>query len=140
MSEINSSIKTLLGFSPDTDDDTVRTAWLKHIESVTRPCHTLLYCPYGPLVEEFSLPTRKTPADIAKRKKELQKLLRESTSSYSRKMAELRLAEIEAGDYADKQYVRECQQACSVFGHQCPVFFVAEPFVDETEQDTEYGQ
>jgi len=54
----------------------------KKIE-VDFPCRTLKYCPYGPLVEEFPLKTKR-----------------------------------------DKQ-------SCGIFGHDCPVFTMAEGFVYE---------
>jgi len=30
--------------------------WAKRIKAVCKPCWELRYCPYGPLVEHFSLP------------------------------------------------------------------------------------
>jgi hypothetical protein len=50
---------------------------------VTKPCHTLRYCPYGQLVEDFPL-----------------------------------------------EYPNKTLQSCTVFGHNCPVYSVAEDFID----------
>ena len=49
---------------------------------VSKPCHQLGFCPFGPLVEEF--PLKAVPDE----------------------------------------------QSCTIFGHDCPVFHCAEPFVD----------
>jgi hypothetical protein len=57
---------------------------LTTMETIQKPCWTLKYCPYGPLVEQFPLLEQ-------------------------------------AND-----------QSCKFFGHQCPVFFVAEKI---NEQD-----
>lgn len=59
--------------------------WSSRVKAVCKPCWELKYCPYGPLVEQFTL------------KKE-----RDSES-------------------------------CRIFGHDCPVFYVAEPFSETRE-------
>ena len=47
---------------------------------IDKPCHTLGYCPYGTLVEEFPLKKKET------------------------------------------------NKTCRIFGHECPIFYVAEGF------------
>jgi len=54
---INSYIKALLGFNPDASDEEVREEWNKRTRNVCKPCWELKYCPYGPLVEDFPLPS-----------------------------------------------------------------------------------
>jgi hypothetical protein len=48
----------------------------------SKPCQTLGYCPYGPLVEQFPIKEKRD------------------------------------------------DESCRIFGHQCPVFFTAEMFVE----------
>lgn len=88
---LHPALKMFSGFSPDTPDDEVRDYWKNGFPSeIEKPCGVLLWCPYGPLVEDFPLhglgDERWTP-------------LTESDS-------------------------------CAVFGHDCPAYYVSEPFVD----------
>ena len=62
-----------------------KIGWKKRVKAVCKPCWELKYCPYGPLVEDFSI------------KKE--------------------------GD----------ERSCRIFGHDCPVFYVAEPLTETKE-------
>jgi hypothetical protein len=63
---------------PPDEDDSIEFEGLE----LSKPCQTLEYCPYGPLVEQFPL--------------------------------------------LDKRD----DMSCRIFGHQCPVFYTAEMFVD----------
>src|ERR1700682_2630558 len=61
-----------------------RIGWKQRVKAVCKPCWEIKYCPYGPLVEEFSL----SPSD---------------------------------------------ERSCRIFGHHCPVFYVAEPLTETRE-------
>jgi HNH endonuclease len=107
---------------------------LKHI--VCKPCWELKYCPYGPLVEFFPLPSDDLDSTTAKR-------------SY-----DSRIDAVKAGDLKTTSEIYEAiekilclepnrwrwieqfqteELRCSIFGHVCPVFFSAEPFTETRE-------
>jgi len=62
-----------------------RINWEKRIKAVCKPCWEIKYCPYGPLVERFTLKEQRD------------------------------------------------ERSCRIFGHDCPVFFVAEPLTETKE-------
>jgi len=62
-----------------------KISWKKRVRAVCKPCWEVRYCPYGPLVEQFPLRTKRD------------------------------------------------ERSCRIFGHDCPVFHVAEPLT-ETKQ------
>lgn len=90
-SKIQPLLKLLSGFAPDAPDKEVREYWEEEFPAeIEKPCGVLLWCPYGPLVEDF-------PFDGME--------------------DEERIPQIEP-------------ESCEVFGHHCPAFYVAEPFMD----------
>jgi 5-methylcytosine-specific restriction endonuclease McrA len=103
---------------------------------VCKPCWELRYCPYGPLVENFPLcPERQDLAGVEKRYRELLDGL--ANGKYKTE-AEI----LTATEYLERNYLPRWQWisqydtkdlACTVFGHTCPVFFVAEPFTETKE-------
>lgn len=106
---MDSRVKELLRFPPDTPDkkflDTIRSA----ISRVCKPCWELKYCPYGPFVEKFPLmiPTRD-----------------EVKKSYP---------ELDPDEYPKRIPEEISSMACTVFGHICPVFFVSEEYTETSE-------
>lgn len=127
---IDPEIKQLLGFEPDAGDDDVRSAWKRRVRGVCKPCWELKYCPYGPLVEEFPLP-QISRAEMEAHNEGLKSQLEAGIDDPERRA---RVQEMLSGfipeDYpVDAEAFGE-DQACSVFGHYCPVFFVNEPMTE----------
>jgi hypothetical protein len=102
-----------------------------------KPCRVLGYCPYGPMVEEFPLPDIQRDVAI-KHNEYMKKALKEGvfdgTALMSREEAEKEIAEFNEEDYPIDTGQTEWG-VCGVFGHFCPVMFVAEPFVDDDEEE-----
>jgi hypothetical protein len=103
---------------------------------VCKPCWELRYCPYGPLVEQFPLsPDQKSLRDIRLRRAYWQEIL---TDGQVRTDAELTDAceRFLFADPATWQWIKQFDTTdleCTVFGHICPVFFVAEGFTETKE-------
>src|SRR5689334_6176694 len=120
---MNRLIKVMLGFAPDADESTVRTAWKTRTKHVCKPCWELKYCPYGPLVEQFPLlgPTRSEAVDHN------QYLISELASGTFKgaRLKEFKQAveRFDAGQYPEAHNRSDVEKECSVFGHLCPVFF-----------------
>jgi len=106
---IDPKIKELLGFKPDDPDEEVLTTWKAASTRVCKPCWELKYCPYGPFVEEFPLlpPTRKE--------------------------VEEQYPELNPEDYPEEIPEEIAEMQCTVFGHICPVVFVAEGYTETSE-------
>ncbi|MRR52600.1 MAG: hypothetical protein EG825_17140 [Rhodocyclaceae bacterium] len=89
---IHPALKMYSGFAPETPNDEVREYWeVQFAQKIEKPCGLLLWCPYGPLVEDFPL----------------HGLAPEGA----------------------REPITE-PQSCRVFGHDCPAFYVSEPFMD----------
>ncbi len=106
---IDPKIKELLGFAPDEPDEKVLATWKAASTRVCKPCWELKYCPYGPFVEESPLlpPTRK-----------------EVEEEYT---------ELNPDDYPEEIPKEISEMQCTVFGHICPVVFVAEGVTETSE-------
>ena len=106
---IDKKIKKLLGIEPDKPDKEVLAEWKAAASRVCKPCWELKYCPYGPLVEESPLlpPTRK-----------------EVQEEYG---------ELIPNEYPEKIPEQIVEMQCTVFGHICPVVFVAEDVTETAE-------
>jgi hypothetical protein len=105
---------------------------LKH--PVCKPCWELKYCPYGPLVEYFPLhPETLSQTAVEKAHRRARALLKTSRPE----RALLGAVEMFLCTYPSSwQWVRQfdtSELACNVFGHICPVFFMAEPFTETRE-------
>jgi len=109
-----------------------------------KPCLVLGYCPYGTLVEDFPLPGISRQEAIG-HIDYLKKALREGVFDkgdviLTRAMAEKEIAEFNENDYLEvigEDSDQEEWGVCGVFGHFCPVMFVAEPFIDCDDDDLE---
>jgi hypothetical protein len=129
---IDPKIKKLLGFEPDKPDEEVLAIWKKASTRVCKPCWELKYCPYGPMVEESPLlpPTRK---EAKERNDYLQECLRTGVladgkplDDDSRHLFQTEIDEFNPDDYPEQIPEEIAEMQCTVFGHICPVIFVAE--------------
>lgn len=108
---------------------------LKHV--VCKPCWELKYCPYGPLVEFFPLPSENLPLKDVKRsyKSWLAAVKNGSLKTLNdiyTAIEKILCLEPRRWEWISQFQTEELR--CSVFGHICPVFFSAEPFT-ETKED-----
>ena len=103
---------------------------------ICKPCYELNYCPYGILVEEFPLPNDITRKEMIEHdellKKQLskgikdpkrRKSVKEMVKNFDPKLYPVKLP-------SKKILEKEQEESCGVFGHRCPVFFVAEPLTE----------
>jgi hypothetical protein len=140
---IDPNLKEQLGYDSEITDAELLEAWKERLGIVCKPCWELKYCPYGPLVEEFPLP------DLSKEEalthhEYMKRALAEGVFDADRKtnasplmtreMAQHEIDTFDLKDYPDSpppQIIKE--GFCRIFGHMCPVFFVAEPFTETKE-------
>jgi len=104
---------------------------LKHI--VCKPCWELKYCPYGPLVEFFPLPSDDRPlSDVRKCYESCIGAVRSGSLKTVREIytAIENVLALEPRRWKWINQYRTEELRCSVFGHICPVFFSAEPFTE----------
>ena len=102
---------------------------LKHV--VCKPCWELKYCPYGPLVEFFPLPSNDLPlSQVKKSYRSWVDAIRSGSLKSDRDIAVAieRILGLEPKRWAWISKFKTEELRCSVFGHICPVFFSAEPF------------
>ena len=109
---------------------------------VCKPCWELKYCPYGPLVAQFPL------APSARKLRDMRLVRAESRAIFARGGARTDDELTDACDrflYSDPSQWRWIMQydtaelECTVFGHICPVFYVAEG-VTETKAGRRTGR
>lgn len=108
---------------------------LKHV--VCKPCWELKYCPYGPLVEFFPLPSDDFNSTEAERS--YNSWLDAVKSGDLKTNSEIyeAIEKILCLEPTRWQWVEQFQTdelRCSIFGHVCPVFFSAEPFTETREE------
>lgn len=136
---IHPIIKELLGFKPDDSDEDVLAQWKVMSSRVCKPCWELKYCPYGPFVEESPLlpPIREHARE---HNEYLKKCLRtgilgdgEPLDSKRRGIFEKEVAEFNPDDYPMETPREIADTQCNVFGHICPVVFIAEGFTETSE-------
>jgi len=106
---IDPKIKELLGFKPDDPDKEVLATWKAASTRVCKPCWELKYCPYGPFVEESPL------------------------LPLTREEAEEEFTEFNPDDFPEEIPEEISEMQCTVFGHICPVVFVAESATETSE-------
>jgi hypothetical protein len=82
---------------------------------VDKPCHLLGWCPYGPLVEEFPLYDAEKEYCISKGW-----FTPDGFPDLNRTAM-------------DKDFIVPEYQ-CGVFGHDCPVYYLAEAMCEEVEE------
>jgi len=110
-----------------------------------KPCWELKYCPYGLLVEDFPL-LPSTLGQTLEHNKYLRECLRtkkiasgEPLDAEREKYFNETLSKFDPADFPKDIHPEIEELACNVFGHICPVFFVAEPFT-ETEKERRRGR
>jgi hypothetical protein len=106
---IDPRIKKLLGFKAKDPDDEVLAKWKKASNRVCKPCWELKYCPYGPFVEQSPL------------------------LPLTREEAEQEMIYVEPNEFPEEIPKEIAEMSCTVFGHICPVVFVAEGFTETSE-------
>lgn len=105
-----------------------------------KPCWELKYCPYGPLVEDFPLPPL-VRGELDEHDSYLRSCLESGHSGDGRPLDAVRRKSFKAELRwsADQDLPTELPPimeavACRVFGHICPVFFVAEPLTETIDR------
>ena len=137
---LHASVKKVLGYSPDARDSTILADWRQRVRRVCKPCWELKYCPYGPLVEEFPLPplVRSHSDDHHEYLRACLKSGRLADGSrldpQRRRMFEEDLKWSAKQDRPDTLPSVLIDVSCRVFGHVCPVFFVAEPLTETADR------
>jgi 5-methylcytosine-specific restriction endonuclease McrA len=107
---------------------------LKH--EVCKPCWELKYCPYGPLVEAF--PLRPKSAELVEIEARYKSILGQLSRGEMKTEEEILKASgmLEYSYPPRWRWITQYDTSdldCNVFGHICPVFFVAEPFTETKE-------
>lgn len=134
------SIKESLGYEQEEDEKIILADWKKRTRELCKPCWELHYCPYGPVVEDFPLlPVLRE--DAVEHKDYFVKCLEAGVLGSGEKLDDARRewfsAHVESFDpesYPEKIPKILSEAACRVFGHVCPVFFVAEPLTETKER------
>jgi hypothetical protein len=92
-----------------------------------KPCHKLGFCPYGPLVEQF--PCHEAEAKKARELGYYAVMIEGKGWVPCTKGTKGAIEDINR--VVSKFGILDKKTSCSIFGHNCPVFHVAESFVDE---------
>lgn len=114
--------------------------WKKRTSELCKPCWELKYCPYGPVVEEFPiLPLTKN--EEINHNNYLKECIKTGLLGTGKKIDPKRkkwfieqINSFNVKDYPDAIPKEFLETACRVFGHICPVFFVAEPMTETKER------
>ena len=98
-------------------------------DAYPKPCKLLGFCPYGPIVEEY--PFQEAAKIYAREHNMWVKFIVENELGQGRweKCSKDDLEATEDLNHA-VQFVDD-PYSCSIFEHDCPVYYVAEGFVDE---------
>ncbi|MFH1129020.1 MAG: HNH endonuclease [Candidatus Omnitrophota bacterium] len=130
------SIKKSLGYKPNIKEKELLSDWKKRTAELCKPCWELHYCPYGPVVEGFPLlPVLREEAkehnDYLKICLKTGKLGNGATLDKAKRNWFIKeVKEFKASDYPEEISRVLVVAACRVFGHVCPVYFVAEPLTE----------
>lgn len=139
--QIHPFIKLHMGFAGDAPDDEVRD-YMENVfpTEVEKPCGILSWCPYGPLVEDFPLHPEAEAYAIEHGKyvrwDPTPHGQRPDGTPYPGRWVECGPHDEDAQpdlNFATGKIYEP--KSCAIFGHDCPVFYVAEPFSDP---DAEY--
>lgn len=133
---VHTSIKKTLGLQRAVNGVEVLHEWKRRTSTLYKPCWELHYCPYGPVVEDFPL-----LPPIGSEAEEHNEYLRSSLRSgrlangkpldaQRRRDFRRMAADYKAADYPETIPKVLTEASCRVFGHLCPVFFVAEPLTE----------
>ena len=130
------SVKKALGYAARDRDAPLLRDWKKRTSRLCKPCWELQYCPYGPVVEDFPLlPVLRFEAKA--HNEHLRSYLASGRLADGRKLDHQRreffeqeVSAFRASDYPEAIPRVLSEASCLVFGHVCPVFFVAEPLTE----------
>lgn len=110
-----------------------------------KPCWELKYCPYGSIVEEYPL-LPPTLDEATAHNAYIEECLKTRVIGTGHPLDEERekyfndcLSTFDTSDFPVEIHPEIAEMSCNVFGHICPVFFVAEPFT-ETEKERRRGR
>jgi hypothetical protein len=131
--------RVLFGSNHFASDKEFLSEWRSRVSFICKPCWELKYCPYGPLVEDFPL-LPVTRSELDEHSSYLEECLRTRQLSDGRPLDKTRAREFKkmlksnlrrtVPDTIPKIFRNA---SCNIFGHICPVFFVAEPFTETKE-------
>ena len=136
MRPVHPSIKKALGLQRAVNGAEVLREWKRRTSTLCKPCWELHYCPYGPVVEDFPLlpPVR---SEAEEHNEYLRSALRSGRLANGKPLDAQRrrafrqmVADYKAADHPETIPKVLTESSCRVFGHLCPVFFVAEPLTE----------
>ena len=130
---LKEAIKYAKSHKPTKDEIKAKKDWNKRIKHVCKPCWELKYCPYGPLVEQFPLLGLILKEAIEHNEFLKKQLAKGAYTGWRKKSLSKEVKEFNPKDYPIKHSKEDLEKSCSIFGHQCPVFFVNEPFTETAE-------
>jgi hypothetical protein len=133
MAEKKKLERILFGTDSYNSDKEFLAAWKKSTSSICKPCWEIKYCPYGPLVEQFPL-LPLTKAEVAKHNSYIEKCLKSGVLSDGSPLGKAKRKYFEESLEDNTSMISPdgipqvfLDASCNIFGHICPVFFVAEP-------------
>jgi hypothetical protein len=133
---VHPSIRKALELPRTVGTAEVLREWKRRTSTLCKPCWELHYCPYGPVVEDFPLlpPVR---SEAERHNEHLRSALRTGRLTNGKPLDARRrrvfrdmVAAYKAGDFPETIPKVLTEASCRVFGHLCPVFFVAEPLTE----------
>ena len=136
MRPVHPSLRKALRLQRAVNGAEVLREWKRRTSTLCKPCWELHYCPYGPVVEDFPLlpPVR---SEAEEHNKYLRSALRSGRLANGKPLDAQRrrafrrmVADYKAADYPKTIPKVLTEASCRVFGHLCPVFFVAEPLTE----------
>jgi hypothetical protein len=135
-------VKALLGYPASADDAQILSDWKKRTRHICKPCWELKYCPYGPIVEQFPLPPL-LKSEATSHYKTAKACLASGRGVDGSKLTNKQKAifEDEVKIFHPSKHPDELPRvvedaSCKVFGHMCPVFYVAEPLTETKDRRT----
>lgn len=141
--KIDPIVKKKIGLEKLSDKEAIELIKTKK-KFACKPCWELKYCPYGPVVEDYpSLPftidealeSNEIYKGFLKTKKFGGKPITKEREAYLKKY----LKEFDPAKFPKEIHPEILEMKCNIFGHLCPVFFVAEAFT-ETETERRRGR
>jgi hypothetical protein len=142
---LDPNLKILLGYKPETPDEKVMADWKKRASRVCKPCLEIYYCPYGRLVEDFPL-LPMTREEALEEYEECKRSIKtgktcagEPLEKFRRELRKRFVQTFIPDEYPEVIPKSIERSACSIFGHICPVVFVAEDFT-ESQQPRRRGR
>jgi len=142
---MHKSLRKALRIDDQTTDKEFLKNWNDKKKYACKPCWELKYCPYGPFVEESPLLPVLREESIAHNeylKESLKTGILGSGAKITeekRELFEKWVAEFDPDNSPESIPEDIAEMSCNVFGHICPVIYVAEPFT-ETEEERRRGR